>query len=239
MKIGLLLIATNKYTDFLQQIIDSADKHFLLNHEVTYFIFSDKTDIKINTNRSYTCLNVEHKAFPYSTLMRYHHFSKYQSLLSGMDYLYYSDVDMRFVGDVNDEILGERVFTKHCGYYHIEGNYNDYQLKSGVWNPIENNPNTTAYIKPNEIVKYYCGGFNGGTTKEFLKMSNVISTNIDVDIKNNVVAKWHDESHLNRYALDNPPTVELSPSYCYAESVNLPFEKKLLALDKNHNYYRT
>ena len=31
MKIGLLIIATNKYTEFLQPLITSADKYFLKN----------------------------------------------------------------------------------------------------------------------------------------------------------------------------------------------------------------
>jgi len=30
----------------------------------------------------------------------------------------------------------------------------------------------------------------------------------------------------------------LDPSYCYPESWNLPYEKKLLALDKNHQEIR-
>lgn len=32
MKIGLLIIATNKYTDFLQPLISSADEFFLNLH---------------------------------------------------------------------------------------------------------------------------------------------------------------------------------------------------------------
>jgi histo-blood group ABO system transferase len=39
---------------------------------------------------------------------------------------------------------------------------------------------------------------------------------------------------MNRYFINNPPTIILSPSYCYGELMNIPFEKKLLSLDKNN-----
>jgi len=43
---------------------------------------------------------------------------------------------------------------------------------------------------------------------------------------------------MNRYFHEKTPTVQLSPSYCYPESWSLPFDKKLLALNKNHNQIR-
>jgi len=61
---------------------------------------------------------------------------------------------------------------------------------------------------------------------------------VDEDMDKNLIAVWHDESHYNRYLIDTPPTHILSPSYCYPESWRLPFEKKLLALDKNHREMR-
>ena len=49
-KTGLLIIATNKYVDFLQPLIESADKFLLKRYDVTYFIFTNK-DIKVETDR--------------------------------------------------------------------------------------------------------------------------------------------------------------------------------------------
>jgi histo-blood group ABO system transferase len=69
-------------------------------------------------------------------------------------------------------------------------------------------------------------------------MANKISENIDIDYSRNIIAVWHDESHMNRYFIDNKPTLILSPSYCYGESMNIPFIKKLVALDKNHQEIR-
>ena len=50
-KVGLLIIATNKYTQFLQPLISSADEFFLKDKEVTYFVFTNK-DIEIQSSRN-------------------------------------------------------------------------------------------------------------------------------------------------------------------------------------------
>jgi histo-blood group ABO system transferase len=137
---------------------------------------------------------------------------------------------MNFVGEVGTEIIGDRVGTIHPGFYH----------KTRLSNvALEKRPQSLAYIPPNTIENYFAGGFNGGSTQEFINMSKQISKNINLDLQNhNIIAEWHDESHMNKYFHENKPTVKLSPSYCYPESWSLPFEKKLLALDKNHNQIR-
>ena len=229
MKIGLLIIATNKYTDFLEPLIESADSFFLKNHDVTYFVFTNK-DIDIKTNRKITRVLIEHKEWPWMTLGRYRIFTNNQDKLSEMDYLFYCDADMKFVGHISGEILGDMVGTIHPGFYNNPNSSNI---------ALEKRPESLAYLPPNTIKNYYAGGFNGGSSKEFLKMSKNISDNIDIDIeKHNIIAEWHDESHMNKYFFENEPSVKLSPSYCYPESWNIPFDRKLLALDKNHNEIR-
>ena len=90
---------------------------------------------------------------------------------------------------------------------------------------------------------YYAGGFNGGSTKKFLEMAEVISDRVNRDMANGVIALWHDESHLNRYLIDNPPSITLTPSYCFAEeqmnNPQYPYEPKIIALKKNHNELRS
>ncbi len=225
MKVGLLVIATNKYTQFLQPLISSADEHFLPNQEVTYFVFTNQ-EINIETENDVVKIDVEHKDWPWMTLGRYRIFSNASEELSKMDYLYYSDVDMKFLAEVSDEILSDIVGTQHPGFYGRKGS-------------PETNPESLACIHPHENNQYFAGGFNGGTSEEYLKMSKKLADNIDIDFSIGIIAKWHDESHMNRYFFDNTPTKILSPSYCYGESMDIPFEKKLIALDKNHKEVRS
>ena len=227
--IGLLIIATNKYNVFVEPLIKSADQFFMnkklfSENKVTYFVFTDEP-LDIESKREIVYIPVRHKAWPWMTLGRYKIFNDNKDILSNMSYLFYSDVDMRFVNHVDEEILSERVATIHPGF-------------NGGRGTPETNPASLACVSPDEQMTYFAGGFNGGTSEEYLKMSEKLSSNIQKDHDNRIIAVWHDESHMNRYFIDNPPTKVLDPSYCYPESWNLPYEKKLLALDKNHQEIR-
>ena len=223
-KIGLLLIATNKYSVFLQPLISSSDTHFLSNHDVTYFVFTNH-DMEISSNRNVVQFYVEHRPWPWMTLGRYKIFSQQKKILSQMDYLYYCDVDMLMVGEVGDEILSDRVATQHPGFYGSRGS-------------PETEPTSSACVYAHEPMQYFAGGFNGGTSSEYLKMSQTIMNNIDSDLDKGYIAVWHDESHMNRYFIDHPPTKILCPSYCYHIPYGLPFPSKIITLDKNHEEIR-
>jgi len=71
-------------------------------------------------------------------------------------------------------------------------------------------------------------------------MSETLSANVDKDLENGIIARWHDESHMNRYFLDHEPTIILDPGYCYSNCSGhiLPYKQKILALDKDHGFYR-
>lgn len=224
MKVGLLIIATNKYTQFLQPLISSADDFFLKEQDVTYFIFTNQ-NLDIKSDRNIVYIPIEHKEWPWMTLGRYRIFSDSKDKLSSMDYLYYCDADMKFLDFIGEEILSERVATQHCGYYNQRGT-------------PETNTRSLACVFPNEEMQYFAGGFNGGESQEYLKMSEILSSNIDTDFNNAIIAVWHDESHINRYFIDNKPTLILDPSYCFHEGSARPFNKRLLALSKNHSEIR-
>ena len=222
-KIGLLIIATNKYSRFLDNLITSADEFFLKGFDVTYFIYTNQNNLNLKTQRNVKIIPIKHRSWPWMTLGRYKIFSDNSDKLSKMDFLYYCDVDMKFINNVDGEIFGERVATQHPGYYGQRGT-------------PEKRPESLAYVDVDEEMQYFAGGFNGGTSYEYLKMSKQLSDNIDIDYDNGIIATWHDESHINRYFIDNEPTKILNPGYCFGQSMKLPFFPKLIALDK-HNFY--
>lgn len=220
--VGLLVMATGKYVAFVEPLVASANKHFCKNHHVTYFVFTDG-ETKPLPNVVY--IYQPRLGWPYDTMMRFQVYYDNRDLLKGQDFLYACDADMLFVANVGDEIFGKRVATIHPGFYNQRGSY-------------ETNPRSKACVWPNEGAYYFCGGFYGGIAAEFLQIAKVNAGNIAEDLSKGIIAVWHDESHWNRYCIDHKPTVVLSPSYCYPESWNLPFPKKLLALDKNHHEIR-
>ena len=225
LKIGMLVIATGKYIRFVAPLWESAKKHFMKGHELTMFVFTDADAVPDG------CVKIPHahEAWPGPTLHRYHTFLKAKDQLLTQDYLYYSDADMLFVDDVGAEAIGDLVATIHPGFYN----------KPKTEFSYERRPESLCYVPPGHGSHYFAGGFNGGGAKRFLEMATEVSSWITQDEARGIIPVWHDESAANRFWIGNPPTVRLSPSYCYPEAWSIPFQRRLLALDKNHAEMRS
>ncbi len=221
-KIGLCVTATGRYDQFIPDLVNSARAYFCKKHKVTFFVFTDGT---IPNAPDIVRIQQQRLGWPNDTMMRFEIYCKNQQALADMDYVFALDADMRFVDKVGSEILADLVGTQHPGFVNKRGSY-------------ETNPRSLACVKPNEGSIYFAGGFWGGSRALFFKTCAEANRRIHIDLTNGILPVWHDESHLNRYFIDHPPTKILSPSYCYPESVKLPYKKKLIALDKDHGKLR-
>lgn len=226
--VGILIIATNRYYDYVDPLLQSVKKYFLVvpGYNIQPFVFTNQSS---SATQGAIQFSIKHLPWPMMTLLRYRIFIEHRQYLEKMDYLYYCDADMRLVGEVGKEILGTTVGTIHPLFYDKPR-----EMLVGY----EGRPESRAYISIGKGKRYYAGGFLGGVSKDFLSLATVIADSIDDDLERGVIAKWHDESHLNRYYADNPPSIELSPSYCYPEDMSLPFEKKIICLKKKHVHMR-
>lgn len=238
--ICILNIATNKYVQFINPLLESIDSNFLCGNNVNALIFTNQ-EIEVESNRI-KISNIKHEPWPAPTLKRYHYFLQEKEHILKYDYCFYLDVDMLVTDKVGEEILGDLVATQHPGMWSYDVDRFTYERR----------PQSTAYVPYGVGKKYYAGGFNGGKPSHFLKMAEAIVENINIDFDNGIIAEWHDESHLNRYLIDTPPSIELSPSYCFPEGANfdgkptkfypygwrVPFEPKIVALQKNHSEMR-
>jgi hypothetical protein len=65
-----------------------------------------------------------------------------------------------------------------------------------------------------------------------------MKNNINIDLQNDIIAIWHDESHLNKFIVDHRTEAAiLSPSMAYPEHWNLPVNKLMIHKDKNMEEY--
>jgi histo-blood group ABO system transferase len=231
MKICILTIATNKYIQFVERLLDNIEKNFLNGHDIECLLF---TDHEVEASDNVRVCQIDHEPWPMPTLKRYNYFVKEKEFISQFDYCFYFDVDMGLVDEVGDEVLSDLVATMHP--------YQSFYPKDQ--RSYDRNPASLAYVPVGEEGEnYYAGGFNGGSTKRFLEMAEVLADRVTKDLENGVIALWHDESQMNRYLIDNPPTLSLTPSYCFAEeqmdNPEYPYKPKIIALKKNHNELRS
>lgn len=171
--------------------------------------------------------------WPYPTLLRYTLFLNQEEYLKKFDYIFYCDLDMKFVNIVGDELLGPGLTAAQHPMYALRKEY---------WPPYEPNPESQAYIKrPGMITQengkprfkplYFAGGLQGGQGPLFLEAMRVMKKMIDTDLKNNYIPIWNDESVWNKYLFENPPNIVLSPSYVYPDSLINEYYKPVWGCD--------
>lgn len=226
MKVTILVIATNKYSVFIEPLNNSIKEYFLTNsnHDVEVIVFTDQEGVPSGCSTVFQ----KHLPWPHITLRRFHMFESISDKLLESDYVFYCDADMRFVSPVGNEILSTFAATLHPYFYNKKRDELHY----------EKNPESLAYVPPNLGTHYYMAAFFGGTSQMFVKVSSLLKDRIDKDLAHDYIAKWHDESHLNWYLANHPPSLQLDPGFCYPEGEEIPFEPKLLALSKNHAEFR-
>jgi hypothetical protein len=182
--------------------------------------------INLRKTANVTIVPTESVPWPMPTLMRYHLFLQQEQKLKEYDYIFYCDVDMEFVGVVGDEVLGsDLTAAPHPGYYIRKELYPPYEPNelSASYIPrpgkVEIEPNSISTTKKRFVPHYYAGGFQGGKAKDFIKAMKACKKLIDADTRVGYIPIWNDETAWNKYLFKNPPSVMLTPSYIYPDSL--------------------
>jgi hypothetical protein len=237
MKIGILYICTGKYSIFWKEFYESSETLLLQEHDKEYFVFTDADKIEYEEKENVHKIFQEKQEWPLPTLLRFHIFLRVEQELQKMDYIFFFNANMKIVATITPgEILPDPdkedglTVVLHSGYYKAKSSQLPYERKQ---------KNSLAYLDKGRY--YFQGCLNGGTRTAYLKMIHKLKENIQTDLDNNIIATWHDESHLNKYMADKNPRI-LSPAYSYSEGDKLDFQPKILMLDKTrlggHKYMR-
>ncbi|KAM3914987.1 histo-blood group ABO system transferase 2-like isoform 2-T2 [Leptodactylus fuscus] len=237
-RIGLFVFAVKKYIRFLQPLLESAERYFMVGHKVTYYVFTDKVDEvvkpKMADGRILQLHNVvADQRWQDVSMRRMEILTVYTKkyMPNEIDYLVCADVDMVFNDHVGVEILGDLVATIHPGFFLAEPEAFAYERRLI----------STAYVPYGQGDFYYMAALYGGKVDEIYKLSVACQKGITEDKKHYIEAVWQEESHLNRYLVYNKPTKVLSPEYIWDNS--LPHgefikKKRFLAVHKDHQEVR-
>jgi hypothetical protein len=221
-RVAVVYICTGKYKRFFADFYESAKAYLLKDvAEVRYFVFTD--DMELTKADDVELIKRECQGFPADSLGRFDMFLSIEDRLQAYDYTFFFNANMKLVAPIGLELLPEHLTAVvHPGYFR----------KPAWYYPYERNKQSSAYIPAREqSYLYYMGSLNGGKTEDYLEMARVCSKNIADDRTKGIVAKYHDESHLNHY-LHYHTCTPLSPAYAYIEGKKMPFEPKIILVDK-------
>lgn len=250
-KVAFCCICLNPfYWEYANEMMCTAKQFFLPGHDTDFFLWSDIPDMEQKEGKDFllklpedqrsnfetyikevraqvTIFPTEPIEWPMPTLLRYSLFLQQEEKLKEYDYIFYCDIDMKFVGIVGDEILGQGLTAApHPGYV----------IRKELWPPFEPNKESASFIKrpgiltivegkPRFMPFYAAGGFQGGKTENFLKAMKETKKLIDKDLNKAYIPIWNDESAWNKYIFDYQSEEDLSkmifltPSYIYPDSL--------------------
>lgn len=234
--IGILYLCTGPYKLFWEDYYSSFEKYFLPDFIKHYYIFAEKFDKgleKYEGNKNITFVHIDAMPWPLITLLRFRYFLSIEEELNKYDYLMFTNANVvcnetitaaEFLPDVSKG--QEMSYCQHPGYW-----------KTPIYNvPYDRNKKSNAYIPYNCGKNYVIGAMFAGKTDAFLGMSHVLNERIEDDLKRNVIARWHDESQLNRYIVGKNGYKLLSPGYCYPVGFDLPVERKISGVSKQAKF---
>lgn len=227
-KIAIIFIGTNKYRSFFPKFYNSVNKLFLNKFQKDFFVFSDDEDdfFKRENIKFYA---IEHQKWPFITLLRFDTISKAIEELKEYNYIFFIDADMFINEEIEEAFLDDQYDlygVQHPGFVNQFGTF-------------EFNKKSLACVSlQNDLSNYFQGCFWGGKAIPVIDMIVSLKQRINEDLKNNIIALWHDESHMNWYFVNNKQRVKvLDPGFAYPEFWLLPYSKKIIHIGKNNNEF--
>lgn len=202
-------------------------------------------------------------SWPEATLLRYEAYQPIShEVSSGADFVAHIDADMLVNGRLSNSLFRklrnrEVAFALHPGWYRpknpisraiyylraSERRVSDRRVveENGGLGHWEISKKSRAFVPLNRRADYVCGGFWIAKANFFPQLVENLAQRIQIDLENNVIARWHDESHVNAWCSENPAKRKiLGPQYCFSRGNSNLFGKKnvIEAVRKGKNRVR-
>jgi hypothetical protein len=236
MKVAICFIGTGKYLNFLPKYYENIQEYFLPGVEKTFLVFTDgegdfPEDVKVYRQ--------EHLEWPYVTLKRFEIIQKAKEEIEKNDWFVFIDADALVVDAINKEEFFDE--TKPFFGVHHPCHFLQMPPHNKYPGAFETNPESLSHIKEtDDLTVYYQGCLWGGKVPDVLELIDELNNRVNEDLKNNVIAVWHDESHLNKFFIERKELVHtLGPEFAYPEVFSdcCNFSKKVVHLSKDNSKY--
>jgi hypothetical protein len=236
MKVAISFIGTGKYLNFLPGWYEKVKENFLPDCEKTFLVFTDGEGDYPEDIKTY---HQDHLEWPYITLKRFDILLKAQDEIEKNDWFVFLDADLIPV----ETVYSKDFFDKQFSYFGVHHPCHYLKMPPHDKDPgaFDVNPLSLACIDEQDDASiYYQGCLWGGKVPDVIDMIKELDSRVNTDLKNNIIAKWHDESHLNKFLSQNKNKVNtLHPQYAYPEvfAGYCEFEPKLMHLAKDNSKY--
>lgn len=240
-------MATNIYLDYWREMVSSFDEFVGDTVNCTFYVFTDRPETaekyshSLKNSSRVVPVRIDNLGWPDASLLRFELIESHMDQ-ANEDVLMHLDADMLLHDGFDSEFdssqwIGGIFLVAHPGFYQEylrkqstkipQGKIKHFvaQLLKGKA-PImplgswETNPKSVAHVPEVDRRVYVCGATWGGAAKPFRQLIGHLAGQTRLDRSNGVLAVWHDESHLNKWASAHTYSL-LSSSYCHAE----PFSK--------------
>lgn len=231
--VAILYIATGRYTVFWDYFYQSAEKFLLPDCDKHYILFTDSDSLidSLKTKSDQvTVFKKKAMEWPFSTLMRFKFFLDAENTIKHHDFVFFFNANTEFLSIITKQDLLPLKPQENltlCLQPHMFH-------RSRKKYTYDRNPKSTAYIAYNEGEYYFTGALNGGTSEAYLELCHTLFNNTQSDLNNDVIALWHDESHLNKFALGRNDIKILPPYFTRGEREYWKKTSKLMFSDKSH-----
>lgn len=232
--IAIVFIGTGPYIGFFEGFRKRINRFFCREVDKKIYAFTDQPNHPSLNYENVVVKEIKHVGWPFITLHRFKFMNSISEELSNHSHVFFIDADLYPVDDISFEEFFEEgedynfIAVQHPGFINKQGTFED-------------NKNSTAfsYKEEYDLSVYRQGCFWGGKSEHVLKMIKECSEKVDIDTANGIMAKWHDESHMNRFFLENIDEVKtMGAGYAVPEAKGYEgiwnfYEVKMVHLDKD------
>ena len=232
MKVAILNISIGSYVVFWEGFYKSAEQYFLPGCEKHYFVYTDKKNLYASNSSNITILYQEDMGWPFNTMKRFAMFKRCERELTKFDYVFFVNGNAEFKQVINESFINYKkdlITIVHPGMSNTKIDKV----------PYERREESNAFVKTGKGNYYVQGAFIGGKSDAFIKMIDELDILIEEDLKNGIIAVWHDESFLNKYIIDRNDVQIAGRQYLYYEEVVFPWKPFILLRDKSKYIEKT
>lgn len=233
--ITIAFIGTSKYKSFFPGFYQAVMDKFCVDHDRKILVATDAPEDPIFDKENVIPIKIEHAKWPYVTLHRFKYLLNFSDEICKSDYFFFIDADLWPVSNITLEEITrpdrDLVGVQHPGFL-------------GKIGTFETDTRSLANIfdAKYDLTAYRQGCFWGGKSGPVLDMIRDLNDRIDIDDRQGITARWHDESHMNKYFVErNDSILTLHPGFAQPEvgydEIRARFPTKMIHLKKDDNNF--